>query len=75
MIYVYNYRCVWQAEGDPLKEPAAPLSPGPKSLPRIRLPMEIIAKLREMADWQPPQIRPSIKYVQVLLVFQTARLE
>ena len=56
---------MWQGERDSIKESAIPLSPGPKSLPRIRLPTEIRGKLREMADRQPPQIRPSIKCVQL----------
>ena len=39
-----------------------PGSPGTKALPRIRLPTEIVNKLREMSDRRPPQIRPSIMY-------------
>ena len=70
MRLLHCYRCVWQAEGDSTRsdddrDTPVPASPGPKSLPRIRLPTEITAKLREMSDRQAPQIRPSIKYVMI----------
>ena len=38
-----------------------PSSPGLRRLPRIRLPAEIVHRLRAMAERQAPQVRPSIK--------------
>ncbi len=48
----------------PIEEDAElriPPSPSKKHLPRIRLPAEIIHKLRAMSERQSPQVRPSIK--------------
>jgi hypothetical protein len=65
--HLVDSRCVWQhgqsptAELDIEKDPVIPSSPRMKCLPRIKMPAEIISKLREMGDCQPLQTRPSIK--------------
>ena len=70
-------RCVWQGNMSadsfhtPMLLPELPIdedtelklptSPTKKILPRIRMPAEIVHKLRGLSERQPPQIRPSIK--------------
>ena len=46
-----------KAEGD-----GSLTSPFIKVLPRVRLPADVVAKLRELSELHPPQIRPSIRY-------------
>ena len=61
-------RCVWQTEtgaGNPSQKAegeASLTSPFIKVLPRVRLPADVVAKLRELSQLHPPQIRPSIRY-------------
>lgn len=65
-------RCVWQHDQPSAESgmsllapepdiPVPPSSPRAKRLPRIKTPMEIVHKLRDMSGSQAPQIRPSIK--------------
>ena len=74
----YIFRCVWQDESvhspgpeaitnvlviPPIEEEKELSSPAVKSLPRIRMPAEIVSKLRELSGRHPPQTRPSIRLV------------
>lgn len=70
-IILHFYRCVWQSRsGDrmiPVKEITS-LNQEDDSdkaktnkLPRIKLPLEIMRKLRQLSMRPPPQLRPSIR--------------